>query len=126
MKTPFPRSALRNLRASMRAVPKYIAAFLALFAITVQPVAAQSILRDAETEALFRDMVSPLVEVSELDAKDVEVVLINDSQINAFVAGGQRMYFYSGTIAAADTACRGTGRHGARVGAYYRRAYHSL
>ncbi|WP_254054443.1 M48 family metalloprotease [Sphingorhabdus sp. EL138] len=75
-----------------------------MVAITVQPVAAQSILRDAETEALFSDMVSPLVAVSELDAKDVEVILINSSQINAFVAGGQRMFFYSGTIEAADSA----------------------
>ncbi|MEP2101997.1 MAG: M48 family metalloprotease [Parasphingorhabdus sp.] len=75
-----------------------------MIAITVQPVAAQSILRDAETEALFSDMVSPLVAVSELDAKDVEVILINSSQINAFVAGGQRMFFYSGTIEAAESA----------------------
>ena len=79
-------------------------AFVAMVALIVQPVAAQSILRDAETEALFSDMVAPLVAVSELDAKEVEVVLINDSQINAFVAGGQRIYFYSGLIETADTA----------------------
>lgn len=83
---------------------RFFVAFLAISAITVQPVAAQSILRDAETEELFRDMVAPLVEVSELDARDVEVILINDKQINAFVAGGQRMFFYSGLIATADSA----------------------
>ncbi|SIN83551.1 Putative Zn-dependent protease, contains TPR repeats [Parasphingorhabdus marina DSM 22363] len=79
-------------------------ALLALAVFAAQPVAAQSILRDAETEELFSDMVAPLVAVSELDADDVEVILINDKQINAFVAGGQRMFFYSGTIAAADSA----------------------
>ncbi len=79
-------------------------ALLALAVFAAQPVAAQSILRDAETEELFSDMVAPLVAVSELDADDVEVILINDSQINAFVAGGQRMFFYSGTLAAADSA----------------------
>ncbi|WP_339691170.1 M48 family metalloprotease [uncultured Parasphingorhabdus sp.] len=79
-------------------------AFLAMISIIVQPVAAQSILRDAETEALFTDMVSPLVAVSELDANEVEVVLINDNQVNAFVAGGQRIYFYSGLIETADSA----------------------
>ncbi len=89
---------------SLSRIGQLITAFLAMVAITVQPVAAQSILRDAETEALFSDMVSPLVAVSELDAKDVEVILINSSQINAFVAGGQRMFFYSGTIEAADSA----------------------
>ena len=81
-----------------------LVAMLVAVALAVQPVAAQSILRDAETEALFQDMVSPLVAVSELDAKDVEVILINDRQINAFVAGGQRMFFFSGLIATADTA----------------------
>lgn len=91
-------------RLSLARIGQLITALLAMIAITVQPVAAQSILRDAETEALFSDMVAPLVAVSELDAKDVEVILINSSQINAFVAGGQRMFFYSGTIAAADTA----------------------
>jgi len=89
---------------SLSRVGQLITALLAMIAVTVQPVAAQSILRDAETEALFSDMVSPLVAVSELDAKDVEVILINSSQINAFVAGGQRMFFYSGTIEAADSA----------------------
>ncbi|QTD56697.1 M48 family metalloprotease [Parasphingorhabdus cellanae] len=91
-------------RFSLPRIGQVITALFAMIAITVQPVAAQSILRDAETEALFSDMVAPLVAVSELDAKDVEVILINSNQINAFVAGGQRMFFYSGTIAAADTA----------------------
>ncbi|MEP6345642.1 MAG: M48 family metalloprotease, partial [Parasphingorhabdus sp.] len=83
---------------------RLLVAFLLMVSITVQPVAAQSILRDAETEALFIDMVSPLVEVSELDANEVEVILINDRQINAFVAGGQRMFFYSGLIEKAESA----------------------
>lgn len=82
----------------------YLVALLAMFSFVVQPVAAQSILRDAETEALFTDMVAPLVAVSELDADEVEVVLINDSQINAFVAGGQRIFFYSGLIETAESA----------------------
>ena len=91
-------------RFSLFRIGQLITAFLAMVAITAQPVLAQSILRDAETEALFSDMVAPLVRVSELDAKDVDVVLINSKQINAFVAGGQRIFFYSGTIEAADSA----------------------
>lgn len=83
---------------------RFFITLIAAVAVTVQPAAAQSILRDAETEALFSDMVSPLVAVSELDADEVEVILINDNQINAFVAGGQRMFFYSGTLAAAESA----------------------
>jgi predicted Zn-dependent protease len=82
-------------------------AFAALLGLVAQPVAAQSgptILRDAETEALLQDMVDPLVEAAGLPRGAVEVVLVGDSSINAFVAGGQRIYVHSGLINAADTA----------------------
>jgi len=79
-------------------------ALLAGVTIAFQPVAAQSILRDAETEALLNDMTAPLIEASELEPGNVELVLINDGSINAFVAGGQAIYVHSGLINAADTA----------------------
>lgn len=68
------------------------------------PAAAQSILRDAETEALFRDMARPIIAQTGLDPKNVDVVLVNDPSINAFVAGGQAVYVNSGLINAADNA----------------------
>ena len=74
------------------------------FATAVQPAAAQSILRDAETEALFREMSRPLIEASGLSPANVQVVLIGDKSINAFVAGGQIVYLHTGLITAADTA----------------------
>jgi predicted Zn-dependent protease len=49
-------------------------------------------------------MVAPLVEASELEPGNVELVLINNGSINAFVAGGQAIYVHSGLINAADTA----------------------
>ena len=82
----------------------YPLALLASLVVTAQPVAAQSILRDAETEQLLKDMLAPLVEASELEVGNVEVVLINDGSINAFVAGGQVIYVHSGLIEAADSA----------------------
>jgi predicted Zn-dependent protease len=91
----------------MRPLRSLSALTLALFAacaFAIQPVAAQSILRDAETEALLRDMAHPLIEASELEPESVEIVLINDQSINAFVAGGQVVYVHAGLINAADTA----------------------
>ena len=82
-------------------------AFAALLSLAAQPVAAQSgpsILRDAETEALLQDMVDPLVEAAGMPKGSVDVVLVNDPSINAFVAGGQRIYVHSGLINAADSA----------------------
>ena len=61
-----------------------------------------SILRDTETEALFRDVATPLVRGANLDPKSVRVVLLNDDEINAFVATGQTVYINSGLILAAD------------------------
>lgn len=81
-------------------------ALLAMLALTVQPVAAQgiSVLRDAETEALLQDMTDPLAEAADLGEGAVEIVLVNDNSINAFVAGGQRIFIHSGLINAAGNA----------------------
>jgi predicted Zn-dependent protease len=81
-----------------------VLAFVALLVGSMQPAAAQSILRDAETEALLQDMVDPLAEAAGLQKGAVDVVLVNDPSINAFVAGGQRIFVHSGLINAADTA----------------------
>ena len=74
------------------------------FAAVLRPAAAQSILRDAETEVLLHDMSKPLIEAAGLRPDDVEVVLVHDRSINAFVAGGQIVYIHSGLIEAADSA----------------------
>jgi predicted Zn-dependent protease len=76
----------------------------ALGMLAAQPVMAQSILRDAETEKLFDDMSAPLIKAAGLDPRNVKVVLIGDKEINAFVAGGQIVYIHSGLLNAASNA----------------------
>ncbi|MFS0738098.1 M48 family metalloprotease [Sphingomonas sp. 1P06PA] len=91
----------------MGAIAKFARAIVALIvsaALLVQPAAAQSILRDAETEALFADMARPLIVAAGLEPSNVRVVLIGDKEINAFVAGGQAVYIHSGLVTAADNA----------------------
>ena len=77
---------------------------LALAFAAIQPAAAQSILRDSETELMFRDMSRPLIHAAGLDPANVKIVLINDDEINAFVAGGQIVYIHSGLLVRADNA----------------------
>ncbi|ALE17741.1 hypothetical protein AMC99_02468 [Altererythrobacter epoxidivorans] len=72
--------------------------------LSAQPAMAQSVLRDAETEALLQDLADPLVEAAGLAPGNVDIVLLNDPSINAFVAGGQAIYIHSGLIHAADNA----------------------
>ncbi len=91
------------MRALSR-IAAHLVAGLAGLALIAQPAAAQSILRDAETEALLKDMASPLVAAAGLDPKNVDIVLVNDSSVNAFVAGGQAIYIHSGLINEASTA----------------------
>ncbi len=91
---------MRPLRTSFRLT----AVLTAALGVAVQPVAAQSVLRDAETEALFAEMSAPLVRAAGLDPDNVHVVLLSDPTINAFVAGGQTVYVHSGLLLAADDA----------------------
>lgn len=65
---------------------------------------APSVLRDSETELLFKDMSAPLIRAAGLDPRNVQVTLLNDSEINAFVDRGQIVYLQSGLLLAADNA----------------------
>ena len=49
-------------------------------------------------------MSRPIIAATGLDPKNVDVVLINDPSVNAFVAGGQVVYVNAGLINEADTA----------------------
>ena len=81
-----------------------LAAALALATIAVHPAAAQSLLRDTETEAFFQDLAAPLVKAADLPERNVEFALLSTRSINAFVAGGQIVYLHAGLIEKADTA----------------------
>jgi predicted Zn-dependent protease len=97
-----PLSLLPWLRAAL-AVPALLALSVPQTAFA-QDDEGPSILRDAETEAVLHDMAAPLIAAAKLDPKNVDIVLVNDSEINAFVAGGQAVYVNSGLINAADNA----------------------
>ncbi len=81
---------------------RLLMAGLLLFFAAARPAMAQEILRDSETELLFKDISDPLIDAAGLDRKSVRVVLIKDSEINAFVAQGQVVYIHSGLLTASD------------------------
>jgi predicted Zn-dependent protease len=74
------------------------------FTALVRPALAQQVLRDAETETLLRDLARPLVEAAGLRPGNVQIVLLNDHEINAVVAGGQIVYLQSGLLTDARNA----------------------
>ncbi|MDB5663110.1 MAG: peptidase [Sphingomonas bacterium] len=89
---------------SARHLLRGLTALLLSATLAIQPATAQSMLRDAETEALLDEIARPLVIAADLKPGNVRMVLIQDKEINAFVAGGQSVYIHSGLITTADNA----------------------
>jgi len=94
------------MKAPVSRLARLLMLALILFSVSWQPAAAQdaslSVLRDSETEQLFKDASRPLIQAADLDPNNVDIVLLNNSEINAFVATGQAVYIHSGLILAAD------------------------
>jgi predicted Zn-dependent protease len=73
------------------------------------PVSAQSdrkgpsLIRDAEIESLMRLYSRPIFHAAGLNPGSVHVYIINDPRINAFVAGGQRIFIHTGLLTQAAT-----------------------
>ena len=60
------------------------------------------LLSDAETEHIIREMARPIFSAAGIDPKAVNVVLVNDRTLNAFVAGGQNIFLHTGLLLQAD------------------------
>ncbi|MHA1600768.1 MAG: M48 family metalloprotease [Alphaproteobacteria bacterium] len=90
---------MRKRRASLLA-----AIMLVLAAIMPGHVFAQQIrlIRDAEIESIIRLYSTPLFQAAGLSPRDIDVYLVNDPRLNAFVAGGLNMFIHTGTLMQAD------------------------
>jgi predicted Zn-dependent protease len=79
---------------------------VAAVAMAVLPVAgasADGLIRDAEIEATLRAYADPIFEAAGLDADAVQVHIIDNARINAFVSGGMQMFVHTGLLTAAET-----------------------
>ena len=65
--------------------------------------AAENFIRDTEIEADIRTMVTPIWKAAGLEPSALHVYLIEDKQLNSFVAGGQNEFINSGLIMRAET-----------------------
>lgn len=73
---------------------------VAVLAAGAGPAHAQkiSLIRDAEIENTIREFAIPVFRAAELDPSAVSIYLVQDSSINAFVAGGQRLFINTGLL----------------------------
>ncbi len=99
-----PDLALRKRLSGLTAVT--VAAALAL--APMAPLRAQQgggppILRDTEAEALLREYTRPILRAAGLEKQNIQMVIINDSAFNAFVADGRRIFVNYGAIMQSET-----------------------
>lgn len=59
---------------------------------------AQSLIRDAEIENTIRGYSDPIFTAAGLNPKDVQIYIVNDKSLNAFVTDGQKMFLNTGII----------------------------
>ncbi len=73
--------------------------FLLCFAVSVQAQEKSiALIRDAESEALIREIARPIFLQAGLVPENIHMYLINSRVLNAFVAGGQNMFLHTGLI----------------------------
>jgi len=61
-----------------------------------------SIIRDTEIETILQKWSEPIYEQAGLSGDQVRTILVQQNDINAFVAGGSNIFLYTGLIKAAD------------------------
>jgi len=79
------------------------ATLLALATLTISVTATAQGLRDAEIEAILREFTDPILEAANLVPEDVNIYIIQDPSLNAFVTGGQNIFIHTGLIIRAET-----------------------
>ncbi len=77
--------------------------FLLLAGVPAWAAPRLDLVRDAETEAFLRDLARPVFDQAGLTPESVHFVLVQDRDINAFVAGGMNIFLYTGLLQAAKT-----------------------
>lgn len=63
---------------------------------------AMQLLSDAETEYVVRGLARPIFQAAGIAPEAVRIYLVNDRTLNAFVAGGQNIFFHTGLLLEAD------------------------
>ena len=98
------------LRIALRKKSLKLTALATAIAFAVTPMAAMGqqnkgppVLRDTETEQLLREYTRPILRAAGLEKQNIQMVIINQSVFNAFVADGRRIFVNYGAILQSET-----------------------
>jgi len=92
----------RHFRKHTRAISTLCLA-AALTCVSALPAAAQSLIRDTEIEETMHDYTVPILRAAGLNPASVDIYLVNDGSLNAFVTRGQNIFLHTGLILEAET-----------------------
>ena len=90
--------------------PKYVNRLVAVLCAVLITLSGQtwarsiSLIRDTEIENTIRVYSQPIFEAAGLEASDIQIHIVNDPVLNAFVAGGQRLFINTGLLMRAEHA----------------------
>ncbi len=94
----------------LRKKPLKLTALAMAMALAAAPMAAEAqqakgppVLRDTETEQLLREYTRPILRAAGLEKQNIQMVIINQSVFNAFVADGRRIFVNYGAIMQSET-----------------------
>ncbi len=81
-----------------------IVAITLILTVLAAPVRAQqlAVIRDAEIEAAVAALAGPIFEAAGISPGAVDIYLVRDDRLNAFVAGGQNLFLYTGLLSRAE------------------------
>lgn len=87
-------------------IPRFIIRALAVFSLIwagTFSASAQSLIRDTEIEATLQDFSEPIIRAAGLNPASVDIYIVNDPSLNAFVTRGQNIFFHTGLILQSET-----------------------
>jgi predicted Zn-dependent protease len=89
---------------NFRRLPALLLALWVAFVGT--PALAQqgaTLIRDAEIESIIRGYSEPIFNAAGIDPRAVHIYVVADNQLNAFVAGGQNLFLFTGLLMTAES-----------------------
>src|SRR4030088_1659751 len=96
------RHALRKNSSKLTAVATAPTLAVAPMWSAVAQQKGPATLRNTETEHLLREYTRPILRAAGLEKQNIQLVLINESVFNAFVADGRRIFVHYGALMQLD------------------------
>ncbi|MDE5615560.1 MAG: M48 family metalloprotease, partial [Alphaproteobacteria bacterium] len=62
------------------------------------PAYAATLINDTETERLLTELVAPIATAANISPARLKIHIVHDNDFNAFVAGGEDVYIYTGLL----------------------------